>query len=158
MTSCKYSFLPMAPRGQAFKWDIQGVKVVLSNTLHLIFKCACRCTIHVKNGLLLVSRSFILLLNWRARWFVTQNHLWSRPWKLFGKGRHFQKNTRQVIGWTICHRLSLVKFNQSHQWTKWRSRKAKDIWHPEKPSVMFFALKSVKKCSSDIAIAKINRV
>ena len=33
------------------------------------------------------------MLTWRARWLVTHNHLGSRPWKLFGKGRAHKKNT-----------------------------------------------------------------
>ena len=36
-----------------------------------------------------------------TKWFVTQNHLRSCIWKLFGKGSYFQKTICQVIGWTI---------------------------------------------------------
>lgn len=34
------------------------------------------------------------ILTWHARWFVTQSHLGSHPWKIFGK-----KQTKKIWSW-----------------------------------------------------------
>lgn len=54
-----------------------------------------------------MRRCWYLLLLWRTRWLVTQNHLGRLVGKLFGKRkegwwRRLWKNTWQAIGRTIC--------------------------------------------------------
>ncbi len=62
--------------------------------------------------LLLFLESNNIFLTWRARWFVTQNHLERRPWKLFWKGQAFKYlagDWRNNFSATFYHRLFLKK-------------------------------------------------